>query len=207
MTRRRSLLLFKRKMQPTSIVKERATSIHNAFASAIALIGKFDEDLINQILATLGQGDTSKDLICVYCGDVATAADHLNGLVVEKQYSGNGQVIGNLVPCCNPCNSKKGNRPWRDWCDRLEDFTQEQRDQLGEWEALAPPVVSHKELLELHPDLMGEYERLKNVCLETMAEADKIATEIQRREKKRRVDEVLGGIAGPDEPRDSDEPM
>lgn len=201
MTHRRSLAIFKKKMRPTSIVRERATSIHNAFASAIALVGKFDEDVINQALATLGQGDTSVDLICVYCGEPATAADHLNGLVVSKQYSGNGQVIGNLVPCCNPCNSKKGNRPWRDWCDSLDRFTQEQKDQLADWEALAPVIVGHRELRELYRDLMDEYERLKSVCLQAMADADEVAKEIQRRERRRRDGEVPGGIADPDKPR------
>ena len=206
------LALFKKKMQPTSVTRERKTSIHNAFASAIALVGKYNEEAINEALVRLGQGDTSQKLICVYCGNLATTADHLTGLVADTRYSGHGQVIGNLVPCCSPCNSSKGNKSWRVWCRSpkfLENrpiFSEEQVARLEDYESLAPPAIGHAELMVRHPDLMTKYDALKKSCLDAMAEADGIAEEIQRREKKRRADEVLGGIAGPDEPTDSNEP-
>lgn len=180
------LTLFKRKMKPTTIIKERATSIRNAFASALASVGNFDEEEINKALMILGQGDSSELLTCVYCGAPAKTADHLNGLVIEKRYSGHGQVIGNLVPCCTSCNSRKGNKAWRKWCEGLENFSEEQKDRLTEYESLAPQAVGHDELMERYPDLMTRYEQLQEICIRTMQDADGIAKEIQDLEAQRR---------------------
>jgi 5-methylcytosine-specific restriction endonuclease McrA len=196
------LQLFKKKMKPTTIMKERATSIHNAFASALALVGEYNEEVLNEALMKLGQGDPAIPLMCVYCGDPAKAADHLNGLVLEKRYSGNGQVIGNLVPCCSPCNSSKGNRAWRVWCNsetflqRRPTFSKEQEARLADYESLSPPTVGHAELVERYPDQMTEYDELKEECLQAMRKADLIAKEIQRLEKKRLCGQ---GLIDPDE--------
>ena len=46
---------------------------------------------------------------------------------------------------------------------------------------------------------MEKYDKYMQDCLKAMEEADGIAREIQRREKERRADQVLGGIAGPRE--------
>ena len=202
------LALFKKKMKPTTIMKERATSIHNAFASALALVGEYNEEAINEALVKLDQGDPSKPLICVYCGVPAKTADHLIGLVLEKQYSGHGQVIGNLVPCCSPCNSSKGNKAWRSWCNSERfsrsrpTFSKEQEARLDDYESLAPPAVDHATLMKRYPDLMTQYEQLKESCLDAMRKADGIARIIQQREKARRDGGVPGGIAGPEEPTD-----
>lgn len=202
------LALFKKKMKPTTIMKERATSIHNAFASALALVGEYNEEAINEALVKLDQGDPSTPLICVYCGEPANTADHLIGLVLEKQYSGHGQVTGNLVPCCSPCNSSKGNKSWRAWCNSEKfsetrpPFSKEQEARLANYESLAPPAVDHAMLMKRYPDLMPKYEELKESCLNAMREADRIAKTIQLREKARRDGGVPGGIAGPEEPTD-----
>jgi hypothetical protein len=195
------LALFGKKMKPVTIIGERATSINSAFAAALAQVSKFDVEMINEALEKLGQGDQAKPLTCVYCGDRATDGDHLVGLVMDKRYSGHGQVIGNLVPACNPCNRSKGNKPWREWARerRPEAVPEERIRRIEEYEALAPPPVSEEQLKEFYPDLMEAYERLRNLCHGMMRAADNLANEIQRLEKKRLEGDGLGQIAGPDE--------
>lgn len=189
--------LFKKKMKKVSIAGERGSSINNAFASALALVSAFDEESINKALEKLGQAPTEL-LRCVYCGAPATDADHLNGLVKATRYTGHGQVIGNLVPSCGPCNQRKGNKPWRDWAES-EGVCPERIARIADYESLAPPAVSEEHLKELYPDLMEAYERLKNLCKDVMRAADNLANEIQRLERKRLGDQFVGGIADPEE--------
>lgn len=189
--------LFKKKMRKVSIAGERGSSINNAFASALAMVGVFDEDAINRALGKLGQPSTGP-LRCVYCDSEATDADHLVGLVKATRYTGHGQVIGNLVPSCGPCNQRKGNKPWRAWA-ASEGITNERIARIGDYETLAPPAVSEEQLRDLYPDLMEAYERLKNLCKDTMRVADHLANEIQRLEKRRLGAEVDADIADPEE--------
>lgn len=42
---------------------------------------------------------------CVYCGGVATTADHVPPVSVFPDPS---EWVGELVPACKPCNSSKG---------------------------------------------------------------------------------------------------
>jgi 5-methylcytosine-specific restriction endonuclease McrA len=203
MARRRTpeekrLDLFRKKMQEVSVYDERATSINSAFAAALAQVGKFDVGEINAALEELGQGDATKELTCVYCDEPAEDADHLKGLVLNKRYSGHGQVIGNLVPCCKSCNSRKQNRPWQQWAD-IKGVSTERRKQIVGYETLAPPPVSEDQLRELYPDLMQAYERLKHLCHDAMRAADDLAREIRRLEKKRLEGQGFGEIAEPDE--------
>ena len=99
-------------LRPYSILRERQTTIAHAFASAIALSDEYDSERVAQALRSLGQ-DPDGDLMCVYCEKApAKTWDHVYGLVRNKQYSGFGHVLGNLVPCCMNCNESKGNRDW-----------------------------------------------------------------------------------------------
>lgn len=183
-------------MKKVSIAGERGSSINNAFASALAMVSAFDEEAINKALEKLDQSPT-EPLRCVYCGDPATDADHLIGLVKATRYTGHGQVIGNLVPSCGPCNQRKGNKPWRDWAES-EGVAKERIARIAEYESLAPPAVSEEHLKELYPDLMEAYEKLKNLCKDVMRAADNLANEVQRLEKKRLGDGPIGEIAGPE---------
>src|SRR5688572_14212995 len=93
---------------------KRTTTINHAFASALAPADPFDEARVLAAMELLGQTDRD-NLTCTYCDDPAETWDHLRGLVVKSQFSGFGHVLGNLVPCCKPCNSKKGNAPWEEF--------------------------------------------------------------------------------------------
>lgn len=103
-------------LKPYSIFQKRRTTINHAFASALAPYDIYDEQIIDKALKVLGQ-DPNGYLYCVYCGSKAQTWDHLVGLVKDAQLRGYGHQIGNLVPCCRDCNSKKGSKDWRQFIE------------------------------------------------------------------------------------------
>lgn len=50
-------------------------------------------------------------VLCVYCGTVLDPLTLTAEHVVPKSLGGNKLGRGNLVPACQPCNSKRGNGP------------------------------------------------------------------------------------------------
>ena len=100
---------IKRHLKTYSVYNKRRTTINHAFASAIAPSDDFDEEKMNEALKFLGQ-NPDEDLKCVFCNDEAETWDHLVGLVKNGELRGFGHQIGNLVPCCKKCNSKKGSK-------------------------------------------------------------------------------------------------
>lgn len=101
-----------------SIYEKRRTTIMNAFASALAPSDVVDMKRIEAALVDLGQMNFRR-LDCVYCGMLAQTWDHLENLVENGELRGYGHQIGNLVPCCKDCNSKKGGKPFRDYVETL----------------------------------------------------------------------------------------
>jgi hypothetical protein len=100
---------IKRHLKTYSVYNKRRTTINHAFASAIAPSDDFNEEKMNEALKFLGQ-NPNEDLKCVFCNDEAETWDHLVGLVKDGELRGFGHQIGNLVPCCKKCNSKKGSK-------------------------------------------------------------------------------------------------
>lgn len=47
---------------------------------------------------------------CFYCNEAGTTIDHI--IPVSR---GGAHSIGNLLPCCKPCNSSKGNKTITEW--------------------------------------------------------------------------------------------
>lgn len=105
---------IQRHLTPYSLVGRRATTIRHAFASARAPVESYDESRVAEAMRVLGQRDMEA-LHCVYCKAPAETWDHLGALVLKSRPSGLGHTIGNLVPACKPCNSKRGNKPWESW--------------------------------------------------------------------------------------------
>ena len=103
---------IKRHLQNYSIYGKRKTTIVHAFASALSVADTYDEFKIDKALRLLGQ-DPNEDLLCVYCGQPAETWDHIIAVVKGGKFSGYGHQVGNLIPCCKDCNSKKGNRDWK----------------------------------------------------------------------------------------------
>jgi len=182
MTRKKSLGLFKAKMKQYRIVS-RSSTISHAFASALAPADSFSESDVLAAMSSLGVV-TSKGFLCVYCEDIATTADHLNGLVADSRFTGHGHVLGNLVPACGPCNMSKGGKDWREFCAE-RNVNEIRVAQLAEYATLAPPTTSEDDLRDLYPDLMSAYQRLRELSHEILRAADNLANEIHRLEARR----------------------
>ena len=105
---------IKSHLRPYSIYQKRKTTINHAFASALAPCSDYSEATIAAALSKLGQAANS-DLVSVYCQSPAKTWDHLTGLVKDSELHGFGHQIGNLVPSCSACNSRKGNRDCREF--------------------------------------------------------------------------------------------
>ena len=57
--------LFRKKMKKVSIAGERGSSINNAFAAALAMVGVFDEDAINNALEASISLQPSHSAVCI----------------------------------------------------------------------------------------------------------------------------------------------
>jgi 5-methylcytosine-specific restriction endonuclease McrA len=100
---------IRRYLKPYSIVASRTTTVNHAFAASIAPSDTYEAAKVREAVVALGQ-DADADLVCVYCGAEAETWDHVHATVKDKAFSGHGHRLGNLLPCCKPCNSKKGNK-------------------------------------------------------------------------------------------------
>jgi hypothetical protein len=170
---------IKRHLKPYAIVAMRKTTINHAFASAIAPCDDYDEARVRTAIEDLGQ-DPDKELHCIYCGDSAETWDHVFATVKESEFSGHGHRLGNLLPCCKPCNSKKGNKSWETY---LAGRSQSDGDlsarrtiignYLSKYQVLDPLPVNHADYAEL--------DALKSQVLALLARADELASQIRRR--------------------------
>ena len=173
---------IKRHLKPYVIVAQRKTTINHAFAAAVAPCDEFDEQRVRKAIACLGQ-DPDSDLYCVYCGATAETWDHVFAIVQDSRFSGHGHRLGNLPPCCKPCNSKKGNRDWKQYLEAL----------------FIPPEVREKRITTIQlyldsflvpdvlPEQLAEYKKLqeiKNQIITLMAQADVIAQQLREREER-----------------------
>lgn len=99
-------------LRPYRMLANRRTTINHMFAAAIAPHDEYDASRVREAVALLGD-DPDDDLTCAYCGAPAETWDHVFATVRNSRFSGHGHRLGNLLPCCKPCNSKKGNKDWR----------------------------------------------------------------------------------------------
>jgi len=172
---------IKAHLAPYSIFQRRRTTINHAFASAIAPVADYDDLKVSAALRLLGQ-DPDGDLYCVYCGLRATTWDHLIGLVEKAELRGYGHQIGNLVPCCRDCNSKKGAKGWetylREVVPEQSAFEVKQSLIAGYLKGYAA-LVNLKQAAELLPDDWTRYCAIKQEVFRLMEEADIIATRLR----------------------------
>lgn len=172
-----------RHMRHYSIYNRRRTTINHAFASAIAYIGEYDETNMSEALKILGQ-DPDSDLTCVYCDDkLAETWDHIFALVKNNEYSGYGHTIGNLLPCCKECNSKKGNKNWLQFIS--ENYSDNEHRQfkinqinnyINSYLDIFPTLDDMKKIC---PSKVKEYNEIKEQILSLMKKADAIADKIR----------------------------
>jgi hypothetical protein len=171
---------IKAHLTPYSIFRKRKTTINHAFASAIAPAALYDPAKLKEAIRSLGQ-DPDGDLKCVYCDANAATWDHLVGLVAKGEFRGSGHQIGNLVPCCGVCNSKKGARGWEDYLKRrttepgCKVVFEDRRKVIADYAAKYAVVVDPKVAATLRPAECIRYGEIREQIFGLMQEADKIA--------------------------------
>lgn len=94
-------------------INDRSSSITNAFINGIVPAPDPAEEEIQRALEVLGM--TEDTVQCAYCGNPVTEWDHFHPLIDGRDATGYITEIHNLVPCCNKCNSSKGNKEWKEW--------------------------------------------------------------------------------------------
>jgi 5-methylcytosine-specific restriction endonuclease McrA len=161
-------------LKPYVIVARRRTTINHAFAAAIAPSDIYDASNVKNAMLEIGQDP--EDLKCVYCELPAQTWDHVFATVKNSAFSGHGHRLGNLLPCCKPCNSAKGNKDWQvflrarhpevsgEHIGRIEQYL---KKYAGDY---CPPALS------------AEYQRMLEIRTEVMAllaEADTLAKVIR----------------------------
>ena len=168
-------------LSPYSIRQKRQTTINHAFASAIAPVDKYDVERLDEALRLLGQ-DPDGELTCIYCGRPAETWDHLHGLVKNANLSGFGHQLGNLVPCCKGCNSRKGAKDW-------EAFLKNELSEKAAFEEKHSLITNYRDryvdrinpaaLAEKSPEDWNRYCEIKRHIISLMKEADEIAEKLR----------------------------
>ncbi|MEO8285036.1 MAG: hypothetical protein ABI670_01205 [Chloroflexota bacterium] len=172
---------IKQHLSPYSIYQKRKTTISHAFASALAPADTYDETLLDEAITFLGQ-DPDSDLCCVYCGGIARTWDHLISLVKAGELRGFGHQVGNMVPCCAECNSRKGAQDWEQFIE-LQVPDESTRAQLrstlsGYVERFAHPLDLAGAKVAL-PEQWEKYLHLRKEIWDLMREADTLAAELR----------------------------
>lgn len=172
---------IKTHLRPYSIVQKRKTTINHAFASALAPCHEYDYVQLARAMDALGQVDLNK-LRCVFCGSVAQTWDHLVGLVKNSQLNGYGHQIGNLVPCCRDCNSRKGNTDWQIFLrtiirDDVQRFRVEKM--LADYLTTYATLVDLQRVQHEHPAEWKKYNQIKEQIFELMKDADALARQLR----------------------------
>jgi len=87
--------------------------LNNAFACAVLPADTPSDAELQETLQMLGMDPSG--VRCVYCGDSWTEWDHFRPIIQKGKPTWYFSHIGNLVPCCGPCNQSKGGKNWRKW--------------------------------------------------------------------------------------------
>jgi hypothetical protein len=155
------------------MVASRTTTINHAFAASIAPCDTFDDQRMRKAIVALGQ-DPDSALRCAYCGGEAETWDHIHATVRDKKFSGHGHRIGNLLPCCKTCNSKKGNKDWRTFLRTLRNDARR-----NEREACIDAYLKSYCTPDAIPEHLPEYKELQDLhrqVLELLKRADELAS-------------------------------
>ncbi len=164
-------------LRPYRMLASRRTTINHMFAAAVAPHDQYDEGRVGEAMALLGN-DPDGDLACAYCGAAAETWDHVFATVKDSRFSGHGHRLGNLLPCCKPCNSRKGNKAWQAHLASLA-LTEEVR--TGRAEAIARHIDVFG-MVDEHAPGTPDHHRLDQIrgqILALMTEADEIAARVR----------------------------
>ena len=168
---------IKRHLRPYVMVANRKTTINHAFASAVASCDEYDETRVKAAILELGQ-DPDLELSCVYCGKAAETWDHVHATVKGSVFSGHGHRLGNLLPCCKPCNSKKGNKDWQQYLLQMPVEASARERSLK----VIVAYLEKYQILDALPEGGADYQelaRIRTQVLLLLAEGDAIASRIR----------------------------
>lgn len=171
---------IKKHLSCYSIYNKRKTTINHAFASAIAPIDIYDEIRTKDALSYLGQNPNG-NLQCIYCQEKAQTWDHLIGLVKNNELRGYGHQLGNLVPCCKECNSKKGGKDYKIFineCDKIEN-KQELIELLSLYQKKFTFEINFNNLKSLEE--YKKFDSIKKEIFDLMEKADLLAKNIRKK--------------------------
>lgn len=166
-----------------AMVAKRKTTISHMFASAIAPVDDYVEAELREGLALLDQ-DIEAGLLCVYCDDPAETWDHLRALVQNRQFSGYGHQLGNLVPSCKRCNSRKGNRAYDEYIRVSSASGDDAKGRIQKITTYStrflPNPMPQDEYARRWPAEMAALESLRGQIIQLMTQADEVAGNLRR---------------------------
>ena len=171
---------IKKHLSIYSIYNKRRTTINHAFASSIAPSDSYDDIKVSEAISSLGQSANSV-LKCVYCEDEAQTWDHVVGLVKNNELRGYGHQIGNLVPCCKECNSKKGSKDYKVFIHEHNKIRKNKENLINLLSSYQETYSTKLNFEKLKAS--QEYEDfliIKDKIFELMKEADLIAEKIRK---------------------------
>jgi len=158
-------------------ISSRKSTITNAFAAAVASFDIYDIERINSAIIFLGQ-NPDEDLRCVYCDDHAQTWDHLVCTVRQREFSGAGHRIGNLVPSCTRCNTRKRHLPFDVFIKQLPISEKEGAAKIALLQEFQSRFFALDKLPHSHPSYAELCKILEEVvCL--MRKADELAEAIR----------------------------
>lgn len=102
----------------------------------------------------------------------------------NSELRGYGHQIGNLVPCCRSCNSKKGSKDWQQFIDHHVTQATNRRQiqaKLTNYLAKYAKLIDIDQIKREAPDEWLRYLAVKEQILALMKEADMIAGAIRKR--------------------------
>ena len=173
---------IKRHLKTYSVYDKRRTTINHAFASAIAPSDTYNEKLMEEALIFLGQ-NPKEDLQCIFCHEEAETWDHLIGLVKNGELRGYGHQIGNLIPCCKKCNSKKGSKEFQRFInehDKVVGDKEELIELLSNYQKKFAKEINLELLEKKSPIEYKEFKEVKQKIFNLMEEADILANILRK---------------------------
>ena len=196
--KRRQLARF---FKPYSIYVMRRTTVAHAFASALAPTDTYDDERAKVALRLLGQ-DPDAILTCVYCDKNAETWDHIHPLVRASEYAGFGHALGNLVPCCGSCNSKKGGTDWIAFLAKSIPDQQRRKAKLlmltSYIEQYGRACFTQLDIGALCEEEMTKYRQIHASILVSMKEADDLAAAMRSKVRERLEHPATPDAAAPE---------
>ena len=182
---------IKRHLSPYGMYQRRKTTVNHAFAAAIAPCDDFSAENVEAAVRLLDQNPDA-ELTCVYCDNLAETWDHVFATVEDSVFSGAGHRVGNLLPCCKSCNSRKGNSKWEAFVLKREGPGPVRDERIARIRRYLERLFVRDSI----PTELPEYRRLldlRDQVLALMKEADGVAGVIRAKMKEASVRRVDAG--------------